>query len=325
MTCIRSKIAGIGRYLPEKILSNFDLEKMVDTSNEWIIERTGISTRHLAAEGEYTSDLAIRAAKEALADAHLSVNDIDMVIVATTTPDNTVPATAVKVQHALGMTHGFAFDIQAACSGFMFALATADSYIRSKMVRHVLVIGSETLSRIVDWTDRNTCVLFGDGAGAVVLSVVEGQGDIHDTGLLDIILRSDGAGFPLLCTPTGASIDHQVGYIHMEGREVFRSAVTCLSEIAEEVLAKNNIVATDLSYFVPHQANVRIIEATAKKLGLPMEKVALTLPMQGNTSAASIPMALYEAVKNKRVKRGDLILLDSMGAGFTWAAGLIRL
>lgn len=325
MSLTRSKIVGVGRYLPAKVLTNFDLEKMVETSNEWIIERTGISERHLAAEGEYTSDLATHAAREALTDAGLKIADIDLIIVATTTPDNTVPATAVKVQHALGMTHGFAFDIQAACSGFMYALATADNYIRSGMVRRVLVIGAETLSRIVDWTDRNTCVLFGDGAGAVVLEAVSGEGSIHDTGVLNVALRSDGVGFPMLCTPTGPSVGHEVGYIHMEGREVFRSAVTYLSDIADEVMRQSGVTAADLNYFVPHQANVRIIEATAKKLGLPMEKVALTLPAHGNTSAASIPMALYETVKSGRVRTGDLILLDSMGAGFTWAAALVRL
>lgn len=325
MTLIRSKIIGVGRYLPAKVLTNFDLEKMVDTSNEWIIERTGISKRHLAAEGEYTSDLAIHAARAALTDAGVDIADIDLIIVATTTPDNTVPATAVKVQHALGMNHGFAFDIQAACSGFMYALATADNYIRSGMVQKVLVIGAETLSRIVDWTDRNTCVLFGDGAGAVVLAASQGTGSIQDAGVLNIALRSDGAGFPMLCTPTGVSVGRQVGYIHMEGREVFRSAVTYLADIAEEVMRQGGITAADLDYFVPHQANVRIIEATAKKLGLSMDKVALTLPEHGNTSAASIPLALYETVKSGKARAGDLILLDSMGAGFTWAAALVRL
>ncbi len=325
MTVVRSKITGIGHYLPERVLTNFDLEKMVDTSNDWIIERTGISARHLAAKEEYTSDLATAAAREALADAQLSVQEIDMIIVATTTPDNTLPATAVKVQHALGMTHGFAFDIQAVCSGFMYALATADNYIRSKMARHVLVIGAETLSRIVDWSDRNTCVLFGDGAGAVVLSATQGDGTIRDTGVLNMALRSDGAGFSQLYTPTGVSVGGQAGFIHMEGREVFRTAVTCLSDIAETILTQNGITAADLDYFIPHQANVRIIEATAKKLGLSMEKVALTLPEQGNTSAASIPLALYASVKSGRLQKGDLILLDAMGAGFTWAAALVRL
>lgn len=325
MTLIRSEIIGVGRYLPAKVLTNFDLEKMVETSNEWIVERTGISERHLAAEGEYTSHLATYAAREALTDAGLDISDIDLIIVATTTPDNTVPATAVKVQHALGMKHGFAFDIQAACSGFMYALATANNYIRSGMVRRVLVIGAETLSRIVDWTDRNTCVLFGDGAGAVVLAATSGEGSISDTGVLNVVLRSDGVGFPMLCTPTGPSVGHEVGYVHMEGREVFRSAVNYLSDIAEEVMHQSGVRASDLNYFVPHQANIRIIEATAKKLGLPMEKVALTLPKHGNTSAASIPLALYETIKSGRVHAGDLILLDSMGAGFTWAAALIRL
>ena len=325
MSVIRSKIMGVGRYLPAKVLSNFDLEKMVETSNEWIIERTGISTRHLAAEDECTSDLSIQAAREALTDAGVDISEIDLIIVATTTPDNTVPATAVKVQHALGMNHGFAFDIQAACSGFMYALATADNYIRAGMVRKVLVIGAETLSRIVDWTDRNTCVLFGDGAGAVVLAASQGTGSIQDAGVLNIALRSDGAGFPMLCTPTGVSVGRQVGYIHMEGREVFRSAVNYLTDIADEVLCQAGISAADLNYFVPHQANVRIIEATAKKLGLSMDKVALTLSEHGNTSAASIPLALYETVKSGKARAGDLILLDSMGAGFTWAAALVRL
>lgn len=325
MTIIRSKIMGVGHYLPEKVLSNFDLEKMVDTSNEWIVERTGILTRHLAKEGEYTSHLAVAAAREALDDSHLTINDIDMIIVATTSPDNTLPATAVKVQHALGMQHGFAFDMQAACSGFMYALATADNYIKTGMVRRALVIGAETLSRLVDWTDRNTCVLFGDGAGAVVLSAVEGNGTIQDSGVLNVALRSDGAGFPLLCTPSGVSVDGKVGFVHMEGREVFRSAVNYLSGIADTVLAQSGITAADIDYLVPHQANIRIIEATAKKLGLPMDKVALTLPKHGNTSAASIPLALYDTIRSGRIQSGDLILLDSMGAGFTWAAALLRL
>lgn len=322
---IRSKIVGIGSYLPPRVLTNSDLERMVDTSDAWIIERTGIKSRHIAAQNEYTSDLAVKAALKALENAGMVAQDLDMIILATTTPDETLPATATKVQKALGMTHGFAFDIQAVCSGFMFALATADNYIRSGAVRTVLVIGAETLSKIVDWKDRNTCVLFGDGAGAVILQASEGDGTSKDTGILATALRSDGTYHDILKTTGGPSTTGTAGYIYMEGREVFRHAVTNLADIARQVMADAGIESQDIDCLVPHQANSRIIEGTAKKLSMSMDKVVLSLPTHGNTSAASIPLALDFGVKSGQIKRGDLLLLESMGGGFTWAGSLIRL
>lgn len=322
---IRSKIVGIGSYLPPRVLTNSDLERMVDTSDAWIIERTGIKSRHIAAQNEYTSDLAVKAALNALENAGMVAQDLDMIILATTTPDETLPATATKVQKALGMTHGFAFDIQAVCSGFMFALATADNYIRSGAVRTVLVIGAETLSKIVDWKDRNTCVLFGDGAGAVILQASEGDGTSKDTGILATALRSDGTYHDILKTTGGPSTTGTAGYIYMEGREVFRHAVTNLADIARQVMADAGIESQDIDCLVPHQANSRIIEGTAKKLSMSMDKVVLSLPTHGNTSAASIPLALDFGVKSGQIKRGDLLLLESMGGGFTWAGSLIRL
>lgn len=322
---MRAVIRGVGGYLPEKILTNFDLEKMVETSDSWIRERTGIQTRHIAADNEFTSTLAIKAAQEALKNAGLTGNDIDMIILATTTPDDTTPATAVKVQEAIGMIHGCAFDVQAACSGFMYAMNIANQFIVSGSARHVLIIGAETLSRIVDWTDRNTCVLFGDGAGAAVLGASTEAEDKTDTGILNIIVHSDGRYRHLLTTTGGVSRTQTAGYVLMEGREVFRHAVTNLAEVAEEVLKQTAVNVENIDYLVPHQANVRIIEGTAKKLGVEMERVILTLPHQGNTSAASIPLALYEGVKSGRLQKGQLILLDAMGGGFTWAGALIRL
>lgn len=321
---IRSEIAGIGSYLPPGVLTNSDLERIVDTSDAWITERTGIKSRHIAAKNEYTSDLAVKAALNALDNAGMVAKDLDMIILATTTPDETLPATATKVQKALGMTHGFAFDIQAVCSGFMFALATADNYIRSKAVRTVLVIGAETLSKIVDWTDRNTCVLFGDGAGAVILQASEGDGTSKDTGILATALRSDGTYHDILKTTGGPSTTGTAGYIYMEGREVFRHAVTNLADIARQVMTEAGVESQDIDCLVPHQANSRIIEGTAKKLNMPMQKVVLSLPTHGNTSAASIPLALDFGVKSGQIKKGDLLLLESMGGGFTWAGGLIR-
>lgn len=321
---IRSKIVGIGSYLPPRVLTNSDLERMVDTSDAWITERTGIKSRHIAAENEYTSDLAVKAALNALENAGMAAKDLDMIILATTTPDETLPATATKVQKALGMTHGFAFDIQAVCSGFMFALATADNYIRSKAVQTVLVIGAETLSKIVDWTDRNTCVLFGDGAGAVILQASEGGGTSKDIGILATALRSDGTYHDILKTTGGPSTTGTAGYIYMEGREVFRHAVTNLADIARQVMTDAGVESQDIDCLVPHQANSRIIEGTAKKLSMPMQKVVLSLPTHGNTSAASIPLALDFGVKSGQIKKGDLLLLESMGGGFTWAGSLIR-
>ena len=322
---MRAVIRGVGHYLPERVLTNFDLEKMVETSDAWIQERTGIQTRHIAADNELTSTLAVYAAQEALKDAGLTGDDIDMVILATTTPDDTTPATAVKIQEAIGMVHGCAFDVQAACSGFMYAMSIANQFIRSGSARHILIVGAETLSRIVDWTDRNTCVLFGDGAGAAVLGVSTEMENETETGILDIIIHSDGRYRQLLTTTGGVSRTQTAGHVLMEGREVFRHAVTNLADVADEVLKHTGIDVRAVDYLVPHQANVRIIEGTAKKLGVEMDKVILTLPHQGNTSAASIPLALYEGIKSGRLRKGQLILLDAMGGGFTWAGALIRL
>lgn len=314
-------IKGVGAYLPTKRLTNTDLEKMVQTSDAWIRERTGIQERRIAADNELTSDLARQAALEALQDAGLTASDIDLIILATTTPDDTFPATACKVQQQLGMTGGFAFDIQAACSGFLYALSVADAYITQGRVHRVLVIGAETLSRIVDWSDRNTCVLFGDGAGAVVL---EGSADKTDSAILSVLLRSDGRYRDLLLSSGGVSRTQTAGFIHMEGREVFRHAVENMAQIAKDVLQQQRLTPADIDYLVPHQANVRIIEATRTKLGLPADKVILTLQQQGNTSAASIPLALHTGIRSGRIQRGDLLLLESMGGGLTWGAGLIR-
>lgn len=323
---IRSIISGVGGYLPEKILTNFDLEKMVETSDEWIRERTGIQSRHIAAQDQTTSSLAIEAGRDALKNAGLTGTDLDLIILATTTPDDTTPATAMRVQADLGAVNAFAFDVQAACSGFMYALSVADKFIQTGTVKTALVIGAETLSRIVDWNDRNTCVLFGDGAGAVILQAKEiDKNDVNSAGILDIILHSDGTLRDLLTTTGGVSRTQTAGYVHMEGREVFRHAVTNLSNVAQEVIDKTNISLADIDFLVPHQANIRIIEGTAKKLDISLDKVIITLPHQGNTSAASIPLALYEGVKSQKLKKGDLILLDAMGAGFTWAGALIRL
>lgn len=322
---MKSVIRGVGGYLPEKVLTNFDLEKMVETSDAWIRERTGIEKRHIANSDEYTSTLAIRAGKIALENAGLSGNDIDMIVLATTTPDDTTPATAVKVQKEIGMFHGFAFDVQAACSGFMYALSIANRFILDGTVKNALVIGAETLSRIVDWKDRNTCVLFGDGAGAVVLGVATEDEEKAGMGVVDVVLHSDGRYQQLLTTTGGVSRTQTAGYVLMEGREVFRHAVTNLADVAEEILAKTNTSISEIDYLVPHQANARIIESTAKKLGIGMDKVVLTLPEQGNTSAASIPLAFYEGVKSGKLKKGHLVLLDAMGGGFTWAGALIRL
>lgn len=323
---IRSIIAGVGGYLPEKILTNFDLEKMVDTSDAWIQERTGISSRHIAATDQTTSTLATKAGEEALKNAGISGEDLDLIILATTTPDDTTPATAMRVQAGLNAVNAFAFDVQAACSGFMYALSVADKFIKSGSVKNALVIGAETLSRIVDWSDRNTCVLFGDGAGAVVVQAKKTDENSPTTeGILDIVLHSDGRLRDLLTTTGGVSRTQTAGFVHMEGREVFRHAVTNLSNVAQEVIDRTGISLSDIDFLVPHQANIRIIEGTAKKLDISLDKVIITLPHQGNTSAASIPLALYEGVKSQKLKKGHLVLLDAMGAGFTWAGALIRL
>ena len=322
---IRSTFVGFGAYLPERIVSNAEMAQRVDTSDEWIVERTGIRQRHVAAEGEFTSDLALAAGRRALESAGLTAADLDMVIVATATPDNTFPATATKVQAGLGMTHGFAFDIQAVCSGFIYALSTADNFIKAGQVKTVLVIGAETFSRILDWNDRTTCVLFGDGAGAVVLRAEQGRGDIKDRGIISSHLHSDGRHYEMLKVKGGPSRGQDVGFVHMEGREVFRHAVVNLTSVLEETLAANGIGPKDIDWVVPHQANKRILDGTARKLDFPIERVIVTVDRHANTSAASVPLALYEAVTDGRIKKGDLVLLEAMGGGFTWGAALARM
>ena len=324
MTSVRSVVLGSGGYLPEKILTNADLARMVDTSDAWIRQRTGISQRHIVANGELTSDLAAAAARNALADAGLTVNDIDMIVLATSTPDNTFPAAAVSVQEKLGMTHGSAFDLQAVCSGFVFALTTSDALIRAGQAEKALVIGAETFSRILDWTDRGTCVLFGDGAGAVVLGRQLQSGGNGDRGLLTAHLRSDGRYKNKLYVDGGPSSTGTVGHIRMEGREVFKHAVTMIGDVIADAFTTTGIDPADIDWFVPHQANVRIIDATARKFGIPLDKVIRTVDRHGNTSAASIPLALAEAGHDGRIKHGDLLLLESMGGGFTWASAILR-
>lgn len=320
----RSVVLGCGSYLPSTILTNHDLVKRVDTSDEWIIRRTGIKQRHIAAPDEKTSDLGTKAALEALKRANVDVQSLDAIIVATTTPDNTFPSTAVRIQANLGLTHGFAFDVQAVCSGFVYALALADNFIRLGQVRHALVIGAETFSRLLDWKDRTTCVLFGDGAGAVVLGASEGQGQKSDRGILSTHLHSDGRYYNLLYADGGPGSTQTTGTIKMEGQEVFRHAVHYLSQVVDEVLDANQLTPQEIDWLVPHQANQRIIDGTAKKLGLPPERVVRTVAEHANTSAASIPLALAAADKDGRLKKGQIVLLDAMGGGFTWGAAAIR-
>ncbi|MDK9720376.1 MAG: ketoacyl-ACP synthase III [Rhodospirillales bacterium] len=321
---VRSQIAGVGSYLPARIVTNQELEKSVDTTDAWIVERSGIRQRYIAAEGETTSDLAYEAAKEALANAGLTGADLDLIIVGTATPDHTFPATAARVQARLGMTRGFAFDLQAVCSGFIYALATADNFIKSGQVKTALVIGAETFSRILDWQDRGTCVLFGDGAGAVVLKAGEGQGTSADRGILSSHLHSDGRHYDLLYVDGGPSSTKTTGCVRMKGNEVFRHAVVNMAEVVGEALAANGLQASDIDWVVPHQANIRILEGTARKLGLPKERMVVTVDRHANTSAASIPLALAEAVKDGRIKQGQLLLLEAMGGGFTWGSCLVR-
>ncbi|MFD1694633.1 beta-ketoacyl-ACP synthase III [Roseibium aestuarii] len=324
MSVTRSKILGCGSYLPAKCLSNADLAAMVDTSDEWIVQRTGIRQRHVAAEGEFTSDLATEAARAALADAGVEAQSIDLIVLATATPDNTFPASAVSVQAKLGITTGFAFDVQAVCSGFVYALTTADAYLKAGLAKRALVIGAETFSRILDWNDRTTCVLFGDGAGAVVLEACEGEGAVSDQGILTSHLRSDGRHKDKLFVDGGPSSTQTTGFLRMEGKEVFKHAVGMITDVIEDAFAATGLSAEDLDWFIPHQANKRIIDASAKKLGIAPEKVVTTVDLHGNTSAASIPLALCHAVRDGRVKRGDLVLLEAMGGGFTWGSVLLR-
>ena len=321
----RSVVAGVGRYLPERIVTNAELAKTVDTSDEWIRERSGITQRHIAAEGEFTSDLATHAAREALKSAGMEPDDIDLIVVATSTPDETFPASATVVQSKLGCTNGsIGFDVQAVCSGFVYALATADNFIKSGQVDNALVIGAETFSRILDWEDRGTCVLFGDGAGAIVLRGEEGAGTSDDRGVLSTHLHSDGSLHDLLYVDGGPSSTGQVGYLRMEGREVFRHAVSKMSAVVLEALEATGLQAEDVDWFVPHQANKRIIDGTARKLGVGADRVVVTIDKHANTSAASIPLALSVAVDDNRIKTGDVVLIEAMGGGLTWGSGLLR-
>jgi 3-oxoacyl-[acyl-carrier-protein] synthase III len=324
VTVIRSVVRGIGSALPKKAVKNADLAGIVETSDEWIVQRTGIKQRYIADDTETTASLGADAARAALANAGLTVADIDMIIVATATPDNTFPATSVNIQNRLGMTHGFAFDIQAVCTGFVYAMTTADVYIRSGMVRRVIVIGAETFSRILDWNDRTTCVLFGDGAGAVILEAGEGRGLTSDRGVLAAKLRSDGSHKDKLFVDGGPSTTQTTGHLRMEGREVFKHAVGMITDVIEDSFADAGIQAGDIDWFVPHQANKRIIDASAKKLNISEDKVVITVQDHGNTSAASVPLALATAVADGRIKPGNLILLEAMGGGFTWGAMLLR-
>ena len=324
MTIRRSTVAGIGHALPKRVVTNAELAAKIDTSDEWIVERTGIRQRHIAGEGETTASLATLAAQDALSHAGLKASDIDLIVLATATPDLTFPATATQVQAALGITQGAAFDVQAVCSGFVYAISIADKFLQSGSHKRALVIGSETFSRILDWNDRTTCVLFGDGAGAVILEAQEGHGSLADRGVLTTHLRADGRHKDKLFVDGGPSATMTTGHLRMEGKEVFRHAVTYLAETIEESFRATGLTADDIDWFVPHQANRRIIDATAKKLGMGTEKVVLTVDRHGNTSAASIPLALATAVGDGRIQKGQLVLIEAMGGGFTWGSALIR-
>jgi 3-oxoacyl-[acyl-carrier-protein] synthase-3 len=324
VTVMRSVVLGCGSYLPSRVLTNADLAKKVATSDEWIAQRTGIRERRIAADGELTSDLAVHAARAALANAKIDAQSIDLIVLATSTPDNTFPASAVTVQAGLGINHGAAFDLQAVCSGFVYALATTDALLRTGTFKRALVIGAETFSRLLDWTDRTTCVLFGDGAGALIMELEPQPGARDDRGILVSRLRSDGRYKSKLFVDGGPSSTGTVGHLRMEGREVFRHAVTMITDVVEDAFEMTGYTAADVNWFVPHQANKRIIDASAVKLGIDPSKVVITVDRHGNTSAASIPLALSAAVSDGRIKRGDLLLLEAMGGGFTWGAALLR-
>jgi 3-oxoacyl-[acyl-carrier-protein] synthase-3 len=321
---LRSVVLGCGCYLPSRVVTNEELALRVDTSDEWIVQRTGIHERRVAADGELTSDLAIHAARAALANSKVEASSIDLIVVATSTPDQTFPATAVTVQAGLGITGGAAFDLQAVCSGFVYGLATVDGLLRGGTFKRALLIGAETFSRILDWTDRTTCVLFGDGAGAVVIEAQDLAGDREDRGILTSHLRSDGRHRSKLYVDGGPSSTQTVGHLRMEGREVFKHAVANCTDVVEATFRATGYGAKDVNWFVPHQANRRIIEGSAHKLGIDPAKVVITVDRHGNTSAASIPLALCDAVADRRIKRGDLVLLEAMGGGFTWGAVMVR-
>lgn len=324
MTLARAVVEGVGAYLPERVLTNDDLARMVDTSDEWITQRSGIKERHIAADGETTADLGAAAAARALEDAGMTADDIDLIVVATATPDRTFPATATIIQDRLGVRAGAAFDVQAVCSGFLYALATADNFLARGQFKAALVIGAETFSRILDWSDRSTCVLFGDGAGAVALRAKPANGEERPSGVLDSYLRSDGRHGDLLYVDGGPSSTKSVGHLRMIGNQVFRHAVTNISEAIEAVAARAGVPVSEVDWFVPHQANQRILEAVAKRVGIDENRVISTVARHGNTSAASVPLALAEGVADGRIKRGDLVLLEAMGGGLTWGAALLR-
>jgi 3-oxoacyl-[acyl-carrier-protein] synthase-3 len=321
---LRSVVLGCGSYLPARILSNDELAKSVETTDEWIVQRTGIRERHIAAAGELTSDLALHAARAALVNAHVEASSIDLIVLATSTPDQTFPATAVSVQAGLGITHGAAFDLQAVCSGFVYALSVVDALLKSGGFKRALVIGAETFSRILDWNDRTTCVLFGDGAGALVLEAQPQPGTKADRGILTAHLRSDGRFKSKLYVDGGPSSTQTVGHLRMEGRDVFKHAIAMITDVIDDAFKATGTSAADIDWFVPHQANKRIIDGSAHKLGIAPDKVVITVDRHGNTSAASIPLALADAVADRRIKRGNLILLEAMGGGFTWGSALLR-
>ena len=324
MSVTRSVVLGCGSYLPSRVVTNAELSGMVDTSDEWITQRTGIRERRIAADGEMTSDMGIKAARAALAAAGVEAQSIDLIVLATSTPDNTFPATAVVIQAGLGISQGAAFDLQAVCSGFVFSLATVDSLLRTGAFKRALVIGSETFSRLLDWTDRTTCVLFGDGAGAVVIRAGEGRGDASDRGVLHTDLYSDGRLHDLLYVDGGPSSTQTTGYLRMQGPEVFKHAVVNTTAAIHAAAAGGGVAISDIDWIVPHQANQRILDATARRLGIPAARVISTIAEHGNTSAASVPLALAAGLDDGRIKRGDLLLLEAMGGGFTWGAALVR-
>jgi 3-oxoacyl-[acyl-carrier-protein] synthase-3 len=324
MSVLRSQVAGVGGYLPARVVSNAELAQKLDTSDEWIRERTGIRERRIAADGELTSDLSIAASQEALRAAGMNASAIDLIVLATATPDETFPATATTVQARLGITRGAAFDIQAVCSGFVYAIATADNFIKAGQAKNVLVIGAETFSRIIDWNDRTTAVLFGDGAGALILTAAQGQGTTKDRGVLSTHLFSDGRHHDLLYVDGGPSKTMTTGFLRMEGREVFRHAVANMADAIDLAIKANGMTAADIDWFVPHQANQRILDATARKVGVHPSRVVSTVAQHANTSAASVPLALVAAVNDGRIKRENLVLLEAMGGGFTWGSALIR-
>ena len=324
MTFPRSRVVGLGAYLPERVVTNRELARTVDTSDEWIVERTGIRQRHIAAPGELTSDLAIRASDKALSDAGVAPDDVDLIVLATSTPDDTFPATATKVQAGLGITRGAAFDVQAVCSGFVYAVAVADNFIKAEQTNVALIIGAETFSRILDWDDRSTCVLFGDGAGAFVLRAGEKKDNSTGRGVMSTHLHSDGRHRDCLFVDGGPSSTQTVGHLRMSGREVFRHAVVNLAAAVGEALDANCLSANDVDWLVPHQANRRVMASTARKLGLSEEKLVVTIDRHANTSAASIPLALADAVEDGRIQAENLVLIEAMGGGFTWGSAMIR-